>query len=189
MGRKYGGGVVGSGRTGLGQLTAKSFISGLVSLLSLSGCHRHTQTLNDTFPTKQKQVQELVYQIYENFVSKNTEALEKMHFFSEKFSKFDVMGNDLLDSDKTKHTEHQAVAEFIQEFRFDRKKNIENLKVSVFGDTAIATFLLHYDAVLKNGQNPKGILRSTLVFVDTDAKRSGEWKIVHEHFSMSPAMP
>lgn len=169
-------------------MTAKKrFFSWCLTLLPLSACHTPVPPLSEPFVEKQKQVQEMVYQVYEKFVSKDAVALENMHLWSDKFTKFDVMGNDHLDAEMTKKTEHQALHDFIEEFRFDRNKSIENLKVSVYGDTAIATFLLHYDAVLKNGQNPKGLLRSTLVFVDTN--RKGEWKIVHEHFSMSPAMP
>jgi len=60
----------------------------------------------------------------------------------------------------------------------DFKYNLQDLKVNVFGDVAIATF--HGDFGGKMGQDTLSFkLQNTMVFVkDGDA-----WKIVHEHFS------
>ena len=58
------------------------------------------------------------------------------------------------------------------------KMRANGLKIDVFGDIGIATFILDYSfeaggmTVLKND-------RTTMVFVKVD----GEWKITHEHLS------
>jgi ketosteroid isomerase-like protein len=58
------------------------------------------------------------------------------------------------------------------------KMRIQNLKIDVFGDAGIATFILEYSfdsgtEVVRRKE------RSTLVFV----RIAGEWRITHEHLS------
>ena len=60
----------------------------------------------------------------------------------------------------------------------------QDLKVDVFGNVAVATFILDYG--FQNGaERVEKKNRSTLVLV----KAQGEWKIVHEHFSPFKASP
>jgi len=58
----------------------------------------------------------------------------------------------------------------------------QDLKIDVFGNTGIATFMFDYG--FKAGTiSVQKQARATLVFV----KEAGEWKITHEHFSPSKA--
>jgi len=52
------------------------------------------------------------------------------------------------------------------------------LKVDVFGDVGIATFILDYSFEAGGATVPRKD-RTTMVFV----KEGGEWKITHEHLS------
>jgi ketosteroid isomerase-like protein len=54
----------------------------------------------------------------------------------------------------------------------------EALKIDVFGNVGIATFILNY-SFEANGETVHRKERSTLVFV----KKGGAWRIVHEHLS------
>jgi ketosteroid isomerase-like protein len=53
----------------------------------------------------------------------------------------------------------------------------DELKIDVFGDVGIATFILAYH--FKAGTETIEKTERSLVFV----KDRGDWKIVHEHFS------
>jgi ketosteroid isomerase-like protein len=55
---------------------------------------------------------------------------------------------------------------------------LETVKVDVFGDVGIATFILDYSFEVE-GATVRKKDRATLVFV----KEGGEWKITHEHLS------
>jgi ketosteroid isomerase-like protein len=59
---------------------------------------------------------------------------------------------------------------------FDYK--LPDIKVDVFDDMAIATFILDYSVIMED-ETFNGNSRSTLVFVQDE----GQWKIIHEHFS------
>src|SRR5207253_2147938 len=58
------------------------------------------------------------------------------------------------------------------------KMQADSLKIDVFGNVGIATFILDYSFDL-GGETVRRKDRSTLVFV----KESEAWKIVHEHLS------
>jgi hypothetical protein len=55
---------------------------------------------------------------------------------------------------------------------------IEELKVDVFGNVAVTTFLFPYEAQMEK-EKLAGKSRMTMVF----AKQGADWKIVHEHGS------
>jgi ketosteroid isomerase-like protein len=61
---------------------------------------------------------------------------------------------------------------------------VEDLKVDVIGRTAVATFLMLYEAAAR-GQTSRATVRTTLVWVKVE---SGS-KIVHEHLSPLPGKP
>jgi ketosteroid isomerase-like protein len=52
------------------------------------------------------------------------------------------------------------------------------LKIDVFGDVGIATFILDY-CYNSGGRTKHAKERATMVFV----KKGGSWKIIHEHLS------
>jgi ketosteroid isomerase-like protein len=58
------------------------------------------------------------------------------------------------------------------------KMRADALKIDVFGDVGIATFILDY-SYNSGGETRHAKERATMVFV----KKGGSWKIVHEHLS------
>ncbi len=69
----------------------------------------------------------------------------------------------------------------IESWRGEFKLRCEDLKVKVFGDTALATFYIHYDIVY-DGKPFRSTSRVTFVFL----RRGGSWYIIHEHWSPLP---
>jgi ketosteroid isomerase-like protein len=64
---------------------------------------------------------------------------------------------------------------------------IEDLRVDIFDDTAIATFLIEHTGILVDdysftGRTMSVKSRATMVV----HKKGSEWLIVHEHFSKIP---
>ncbi|MCJ7635817.1 nuclear transport factor 2 family protein [Candidatus Bathyarchaeota archaeon] len=57
---------------------------------------------------------------------------------------------------------------------------LKSLKVDVFGDVAVASFLIHYGGEIRN-KRFKISSRVTSVL----NRQNSQWKIVHEHFSRS----
>jgi len=68
--------------------------------------------------------------------------------------------------------------DLIGSWKGEFKMRCKDLKVKVFGETAIATFYIHYD-VVQNGRPFKSTSRVTFVFL----KRGDNWYIIHEHWS------
>lgn len=66
----------------------------------------------------------------------------------------------------------------IESWKGEFKTHCENLKVRVFGETALATFYIYYDVVY-NGRPFRSRSRVTFVFL----KRGDNWYIIHEHWS------
>jgi ketosteroid isomerase-like protein len=105
--------------------------------------------------------------------------LDSYHFYGPKFTKFaaEVFGRqDAAAARKGEHDGSAAVN--------DLKMQADDLKIDVFGDAAIATFILNYSFKTGTGTIEKKA-RSTMVFV----KDRGTWKITHEHFSAPKSDP
>lgn len=68
--------------------------------------------------------------------------------------------------------------DLIGSWKGEFKMRCKDLKVKVFGDTAVATFYIHYDVVY-HGRPFKSVSRVTFVFL----KRNDNWYIIHEHWS------
>ncbi len=58
------------------------------------------------------------------------------------------------------------------------KMRADDLKIDLFGDVGVATFILEYGSDV-GGQRTEKRDRTTMVFV----RDHGEWKIAHEHLS------
>ena len=161
-----------------------TLIPTLAVTLFLTSCMSHPSPhrIQEPYTERQQEVTQRIRQIFLWAKDRNIAALERSHLETPKFTKFDTVGLDLLDFAQTQAYEKLAFTDDVREFRFDPAKTIENLKVSVYGDLAVAAFLFHYDATLADGVDFKKTLRATLVFLRTAPGQDG-WKIVHEHFS------
>ncbi len=145
----------------------------IVLVLSVHGCNRTGRDIiNDPFPETQAEVTEILEKVYEAAQSRDLEQLSSYHLYGPKFTEF-KSGKPRADAEKNKQSEREFFT-LISDFEYD----LRDLKVSVFGDVAIATFHGHFQVTM--GEEHLSFQRqSTLVFVKAD----DSWKIVHEHFS------
>jgi ketosteroid isomerase-like protein len=122
---------------------------------------------------EQAKIGKIISDICEAAQKKELDRLDSFHDYGPRFSKFDDDGLGRQDAATGKKGERDGIGG-VKSFA----AKVSDLKVDLFGSTAIATFILAYD-VDTGKEKMSGKDRSTLVFV----KRAGTWKIVHEHHS------
>lgn len=143
-------------------------------MLSCTASTPRTNPITDMFEEDQERIKKMLVDIFEVARAKNMESLDTYHLNSPKFSKFDD-GEipQRQDYEMAKRTEEEL---FTSISGFDYE--LPDVKVDVFDDVAITTFILDYSVGLGD-TTLSAKSRGTLVFVkDGDA-----WKIAHEHFS------
>lgn len=126
-----------------------------------------------------KEIIEIIDTLFNAGVTKNFERLKEIHLNDPRFSSFsDLPPYDLKD--------WQTTIE-LEELRFvsisDYSYNIQNPKISIFGDTAIAAIELEQNGMLVDNKSYTGEHmsikgRATFVLV-----KMNTWKIVHIHLS------
>ena len=126
-------------------------------------------------PLAEREVAERIDEITAAAVAKDVERLDAFHLFGPNYTKFDDWRPlERQDAETARRLEREAIGEAV-----DLSADVEELKVDVFGETAVATFVFAYS--FSNGHDRVAVrARSTLVFV-RDGDRG--WLIVHEHFS------
>jgi len=143
----------------------------------LVGCaSAPTGKLTDADPNDQARIRQRLNEIIDAAQKKDFERLDNSHFYGPKFPKFETQAPGKLDAEAARMGEHNglgAATELVMQ--------AEDLKIDVFGDVGIATFVLNYSFKTETGRIEKKAL-STLVFV----KERGAWKIAHEHLSAPP---
>ena len=144
----------------------------------LAACQasRPADPATDRSPESQQEVARALAELMATAERKDMTRLESMHLYGPKFTRWDGKTPGRQDAEMTRQAERS-----IEKLDFFRPK-VEDLKVDVFGSTAVTTFVMAYE-VSAGGQAASARSRATLVWVKTD---SG-WKIVHEHFSPFPA--
>jgi ketosteroid isomerase-like protein len=144
----------------------------------MSAAARHL--VNDTFPEDQAQIRRRLDEIWATARSRDFERLESFHLYGPKFTEFKE-GKPRGDARSCAHGERMTFT-MIDEPSVD----MNDLAINVFGEAAIATFNGRFTGRIKG--NPVALdQQATMVF----ARADGEWKIVHEHFSLigPPPMP
>lgn len=149
----------------------------LVLIGILGSCNKPEKSVNaidDLFEMEQEQIRNLIRDIFETAKAKDMDNLDSYHLKGPKFSKFD-------DGDIPQRQDYEMAKKSEEDFftnitEFDYK--LPDIKVDVFDDMAIATFILDYGVIMED-ETFNGNSRSTLVFVQDE----GQWRIVHEHFS------
>lgn len=128
-------------------------------------------------------VERAVRKAFEIGRSKDLRSIHGMHFNDGRFSKFgDMPPYTRMDFNETCMHEELFFAS-VSDYDF----RIEDLRVDLFGDVAIATFLIEHSGMLVDdysfrGQTMRSKSRGTMIF----HKKGSEWLIVHEHFSKIP---
>ena len=149
------------------------FLVGLL-FVNCSSSPQKSDPINDTFQEKQDQVKRLIVEIFETAKAKDMGKLDAFHLNSTKFTKFDdgdIPG--VQDYAIAKRTEEELFM-MVSDFNYE----LQDFKVDVFDDMAIAAFILDYSVILDE-TTIDASSRSTLVFVLNE----GNWLIAHEHFS------
>jgi ketosteroid isomerase-like protein len=140
----------------------------------LAGCATTPKSQTTANDQRQKaQIEHRLNQIFDAAEKKDFERLESYHLYGPGFTKFAPESPTRMDAAAARKGEQdglQAVSDLYMKAR--------DLKIDVFNNTGIATFMFDYGFTAGTNTVQKQA-RATLVFV----KESGEWKITHEHFS------
>jgi ketosteroid isomerase-like protein len=131
-------------------------------------------------PTQTAQIQARLNEILDACVKKDFDRLDSYHLYGPKFTKFSTAPPERQDAETGRKGEHDGLSA-----ANGLKMKADDLRIDVFGDTAIATFVLKYGFQTDAGPIEKQA-RSTLVFVND----RGQWRIAHEHLSaVNPVTP
>ncbi|HUR46845.1 MAG TPA: nuclear transport factor 2 family protein [Candidatus Saccharimonadales bacterium] len=122
---------------------------------------------------ERSRVEQRLKDIFDVAAKKDMARLDSYHLYGPDFTKFGGGETGRLDYASARQGEHEGLSAVN-----GLAMRAEDLKVDLFGNVAVTTFILDYS--FENG--PERVQkkdRSTIVLV----KAQGEWKIVHEHFS------
>jgi ketosteroid isomerase-like protein len=125
------------------------------------------------YPKETAAIERRVHEIFSAAESKDFDRLDSYHFYGPKFTKFTGSSAQRLDADAGRVGEHKGLGAIA-----GLKMQADALKIDVFGNAGIATFILNY-SFESGGATIQKKERTTLVFV----RDGGEWKIIHEHLS------
>lgn len=129
--------------------------------------------------TDSSSIQDLIYKYFQIAKSKEIEGIPD--FFDDKFTKFgDSPPYDRRELERALMLEQLQFAS-ISDYDF----KIEDLKVDVIGETAVATFVLQSTGMIVDDYSFRGTTinnrsRVTIVF---KKDKNGRWKMLHQHFS------
>jgi ketosteroid isomerase-like protein len=127
-------------------------------------------------------VRDIIYKYFEIAKSKEIEGIPD--FFDDKFTKFgDSPPYDRRELERALMLEQLQFAS-ISDYDF----KIEDLKVDVVTETAIATFVLQSTGMIVDDYSFRGTVinnRSRVTIVFKKDKKGG-WKMLHQHFSKVP---
>ena len=145
-----------------------------VTLIWCNACRSHAPTGASAEAAKEQvAIQRRLAEIFDAAAKKDLPRLESYHLYGPRFSKFAPESPVRLDAEAARQGESNAFTR-INDF----SARADDLKVDVFGNTAIATFVLNYSFKLETNSFKRQAL-TTLVFV----KDHDDWKITHEHIS------
>ena len=152
--------------------------SALIVALLAGGCSALPIADSQAHDAKEgAQIELRLQEIFAAAASKDFDRLDSYHFYGPKFTKFSGPSAQRQDATAGRKGEHEGLGAIK-----DLKMRAEALKIDVFGNVGIATFILDYSYV-SGGETVQAKERSTMVFV----KEAGSWRITHEH--LSPIKP
>jgi ketosteroid isomerase-like protein len=141
----------------------------------LTGCTTTPPPSADNSPgaAETLEIEQRLAEIFDAATTKDFDRLDRYDLYGPRFTKFGGEAFGRQDAVTAREGEHAGLAPLAE-----LSMRADDLKVDLFNDTAVATFILHYgfrtDAGPVNAQ-----ARATLVFVKT----ADGWKIAHEHLS------
>ncbi len=133
-----------------------------------------------------KDVEAVIRAFFEAGKNKDLAGLAGFHASREAFTKFDENPPFTRQSSDEAFVYEQAAFTNISDYDY----SIDDLRVDLLGDVAVATFYLTYTGMFVNdysfeGSPVKSRARATIVLVRTPKG----WKMFHEHFSRFPESP
>lgn len=128
--------------------------------------------LQHSFPEDQAAIKTVLDSIFYCIANDKTEQLLSYHLYSPKFTEFRD-GLKRLGSAENKEYETGLVSA-VSDFKYE----LNDLKISVFGDVAVVTCNADFRPTI-SGELVQMWKQVTLVFVKYD----NQWKITHEHIS------
>ena len=144
----------------------------------LSGCASTPTTRVTSGDSAQEvQIRQRLDQIIDAAQKKDFPRLDSYHLYGPKFTKFATESPGRLDAEAARKGEHDGLGAAT-----DLVMRAEDVRINVFGDVGIATFVLDYSFKARTDRIQKKAL-TTMVFV----RDGGEWKITHEHLSAARA--
>jgi len=136
--------------------------------------------------TDRKDVEETIRAFFEAGKNKDLTSLASFHAPRERFTKFDENPPYTRQNSDEAFVYEQAAFANISDYSY----SIDDLKIDLFGDVAIATFYLSYSGMFVNdysfeGSPVRSRTRATIALTRTPKG----WKMVHEHLSRIPDLP
>ena len=130
-----------------------------------------------------KDVEGLIRSFFDAGKNKDLSALAEFHASRERFTKFDENPPYTRQNSDEAFVYEQAAFANISDYNY----SIEDLRIDVLGEVAVATFYLAYSGMFVNDYSFEGSpvgsrARVTMVLV----REEGRWKIAHEHLSRFP---
>lgn len=146
-----------------------------VTLFSLLGACASVQSNHDKTDRRAAaaQVRTRLNEIFDAARKKDFHRLDSYHLYGPQFTKFSGPSFTRQNATIARQGEHVGLGAVN-----DLQMRADDLKIDVFGNVAVATFVLDFSFRTPTGRVRKKE-RTTLVFVNDH----GDWRIVHEHLS------
>lgn len=127
-----------------------------------------------------REVEMVIYAVFEAGKNKDLTSLADFHAQSGLFTKFDETPPYTRQNAEEAFIYEQAAFANISDYEY----NLDELRVDIINDVAVATFYLAYKGVFVNNYSFEGRTVGSRSRVTMVLARLGNgWKIVHEHFS------
>lgn len=132
-----------------------------------------------------KDIEDTIRAFFEAGKNKDLTALASFHAPRDQFTKFDENPPFTRQNSEEAFVYEQAAFANISDYSY----SIEELRVDLLEDAAVATFYLAYSGIFVNdysfeGSPVRGKARATIVL----ARTPNGWKMLHEHFSRPPSL-
>jgi ParB family transcriptional regulator, chromosome partitioning protein len=134
----------------------------------------YTDQSNSTIDEK-KTIAKIIVDSYEITRTNDFESFQRMHMFGNGYSLFSGFASTELEEDEEAVIQERK---WFYEIAPNLVWKINNLKVNIFGNVAVATLIVSYTSPY-GGESTKITTRGTVVLIKT----LDSWKIFHEHYS------
>ncbi len=154
----------------------------LASLVLFIGCkekqeqistEKKVDLVNDEFPEAKLEIEKVMNGIWQSIAEKDIKKLISYHAYGHKFTVF-------RNGEKRSGSEEDEVFErsFFSSFTGIHKWDVQDLKIDIFGDAALATFHTDFQPIIES-DTLKITAQVGLLFINTEEG----WKITHDHVS------